>query len=92
MISHQVDVLSQVLLVFLVHDLLAKAPSGRLIFTSSEVHGWASTEPIAESVREDGVVLKWFEDESQYLTAIRYFTSKVRLHSGRCTDDSSFCK
>jgi len=73
MISHQVNVISRLLLVFLVDDLLVKAPSGRLIFTSSEVHGWASTEPIAKFVREDGVVLKWFEDESRYLTATRYY-------------------
>jgi hypothetical protein len=36
--SHQVNVLSQVLLVILVHDLLVIAPAARVVFTTSDGH------------------------------------------------------
>jgi hypothetical protein len=75
--SHQVNVLSQILLVFLLHDLLVKAPAARVVFTSSEVHAWAPTDPIVQSVKEDQSVIGWFEDEKRYITATRYFQSKV---------------
>lgn len=75
--SHQVNVLSQMLLVFLVHNLLVKAPKAQVVFTSSETHAWADTEPTAAAVKGEGSVTNWFEDEERYITATRYFQSKV---------------
>lgn len=85
--SHQVNVLSQILLVCLLHELLVKAASARVVFTTSETHAWANTEPIATSLKEDQAVMKWVEDDVRYVNGTRYFQSKVSLESRGCADE-----
>lgn len=76
---HQINVLSQILLLCLLHPLLLKSSGARVVFTTSDAHPWAETEPMARSLKETGSIIKWADDQEDFVNDTRYYQSKVSL-------------
>jgi hypothetical protein len=84
--SHQINILSQILLVCLLQPMLSKSASPRVVFTTSEVHAWAPSEPIANVLKEEGSIVNWADSEDKYDNTSRYFLSKVIHVLSLCGD------
>ncbi|ORY33514.1 hypothetical protein BCR39DRAFT_580890 [Naematelia encephala] len=79
----QTNVLAPVLMTFLLVPLLRKSSSKghepKVIFTGSEVHTFAKTEPVTESFVSGRSILGDFNDEAKYVNSTRYMQSKLLL-------------
>ncbi|KAL1409138.1 hypothetical protein Q8F55_005965 [Vanrija albida] len=80
-LTHQVNVLSTLLLALLLVPALLRAADPSLVIVSSEVHAWANTG-FVERTQAQGSLLRAVDDPAQYVNDERYFLSKLLLQLG----------
>ncbi|WOO82602.1 Short chain dehydrogenase sol3 [Vanrija pseudolonga] len=80
-LTHQVNVLSTLLLALLLVPALRRAAEPSLVIVSSEVHAWADSEFVVRALAA-GSLVEAVDDPAQYVNDKRYFLSKLLLQLG----------
>ncbi|BEJ11562.1 hypothetical protein CspHIS471_0200220 [Cutaneotrichosporon sp. HIS471] len=78
-VTHQVNVLATTLLALLLAPALQRSAAPHLVITSSEVHGWADSSPIAAPLNAGRSILADFDEAALYNSQERYYVSKLLL-------------